>query len=45
MLIGDLNAGRTKATISDFCEIYNIKHLIEVKTCFKNPTKPTCLSL
>ena len=45
MLIGDLNAGRTKATISDFCEIYNIKHLIEVKTCFKNPTKPTCIDL
>ena len=45
MLIGDLNAEPTKATVSDFCEIYNLKLLIKDKTCFKNPTKPTCIDL
>ena len=45
MLIGDLNAEPTEATVSDFCEIYNLKHLIKDKTCFKNPIKPTCIDL
>ena len=27
MLIGDLNAEPTEATVSDFCEIYNLKQL------------------
>ena len=45
MLIGDLNAEPTEAIVSDFCEIYNLKHLIKDKTCFKNTTKPTCIDL
>ena len=45
MLIGDINAEPTEATVSDFCKIYNLKHLIKDKTCFKNPTKPTCIDL
>ena len=47
MLIGDLNVEPTKATVSVFffCEIYNLKHLIKDNTCFKNPTKPTCIDL
>ena len=45
MLIGDLNGEPTKAVVSDFCEIYNLKHLINDKICFKNPTKPTCIVL
>ena len=45
MLIGVLNAEPTESAVSDFCEIYNLKHLIKDKTCFKNPTKPTCKTL
>ena len=45
MLIGDLNAEPTEAAVSDFCEICNLKRLIKDKTCFKNPTKPTCIDL
>ena len=45
MLIGDLNAKPTEATVSDFCEIYDLKHLIKDKTCFRSPTKPTCVDL
>ena len=35
MLIGDLNGETTEAAVSDFWEIYNLKHLIKHKTCFK----------
>ena len=45
MLIGDFNEESTEATVSDFCEIYNLKYLIKEKTCFKNPTKPTSIDL
>ena len=34
-----------QTAISDFCEIYNLKHIIKDKTCFKNSTKPTCIDL
>ena len=45
MLIADLNVEPTEATVSDFCEIYNLKHLTKVKTFFKSPAKPTCIDL
>ena len=45
MLIGDLNAEPSEATIFDFCIIYNLKNSIKSKTCFKNPTKPTWIDL
>ena len=45
MLMGDLNAEPTEAAISDFCEIYNLKHLIKEKPCFKNPAKPSSIDL
>ena len=41
----NLNAESTEADVCDFCEIYHLKHLIKDKTCFKNPTKPTCIDL
>ena len=45
MLTVDLNAEPTEATVSDFSEIYNLKHLVKDKTCFKNPAKPTCIGV
>ena len=38
MLMDDLDAEPTEAAVSDFCEIYTLKHLIKEKTCFKNPS-------
>ena len=35
MLIGDLNAEPTEAVVFDFCEIYNLKHLIKEKHVLK----------
>ena len=29
----------------DFCDVYNLKNLIKVPTCFKNPEKPTSIDL
>ena len=45
MLIGGLNAEPTEGTLSDFCEIYNLKHLTKDKTCSACSTKPTCIDL
>ena len=45
MLIGHLNAEPTEAAVSNFCEVYNLKHLIKNKTCFKNSAKPTYIDL
>ena len=41
--IGDPNAEPTEATVSDFCEICNLRHLIKDKNCYRNPTEPTCV--
>ena len=35
MLMGDLNAEPTEAVVSDFCEIYNLKHSIKEKHVLK----------
>ena len=45
LLIGDLNVELTEVAVSNFCEIYYLKHLIKDKTRFKNPTNPTCIDL
>ena len=41
MLISDLN----ETTAFNFYGTCNLKHLIKVKRCFKNHTKPTCIDL
>ena len=45
MLIGDFNTEPNESMDSDFCEIYNLKHFIKNKTCFKNPTKSPWIGL
>ena len=44
MLVGDFNA-EPGDTVSDFCEIYNLKNKIKKKTCFKNPNNLICIDL
>ena len=39
----DFNAEPADTVVSDFCEIYNLKSIIREKTCFKNPTNPSCI--
>ena len=32
--MGDFNTEPTDTTLSDFCEIYNLKNIVQDKTCF-----------
>lgn len=43
ILIDDPNAEPTEATVSNVCEICNLRHLIKDKKCYRNPTEPTCI--
>ena len=45
MLIGDFHPESAETTIYDFCEICNIANLVNEKTYFKNPSKPTWIDL
>ena len=45
IILGDFNCEPSEPVISDFCDIYNLKNLIKVPTCFKNPTNPSCIDL
>ena len=36
---------RSQQNLRDFCEIYSCKNLIKDNTCFKNPSKPSCIDL
>ena len=45
ILFGDFNCEMNVDVMSDFCSIYNLKNLIKMPTCFKNPSKPSCIDL
>ena len=45
LLMGDLNAEPHDNHLKDFCDIDNLKNLIKVPTCFKNPDRPTCIDV
>ena len=42
-LMGDFNAEPHDHFLMDFCDGYNLKNLINVPTCFKNPERPTSI--
>ena len=44
-LIGDFNAEEANIHIKDFCNLYRLKNLIKVPTCFKNPDKLNTIDL
>ena len=31
--------------MKNFCDIYHLKNLVNVPTCYKNPLKPSCIDL
>ena len=31
--------------MKNICDIYHIKNLVKVRTCYKNPLKPSCINL
>ena len=45
LVIGDFNSEIKETSMSEFCDIYNLKNLIKEHTCFKNPVNPTSIDL
>ena len=45
LCIGDFNSEITKFTMKNFCDIYHLKNLVNVPTCYKNPLKTSCIDL
>ena len=45
LVIRDLNSEISEMAMSEFCETYNLKNLVKDPTCYKNPSKPTCIDL
>ena len=41
VLHGDFNAVDSDLSLTDFCELYNLKNLITEPTCYKNPNNPS----
>ena len=45
ILLGGFNVEVKEKNISDFMSTYNLKSLVNQKTCFKNPDNPSCVGL
>ena len=45
LCIGDFNSEITEFAMKMFCDIYHLKNLVNVPTCYKNPLKPSCIDL
>ena len=45
LLLGDFNSEISETIMAEFCDMYNLKNLIKVPTCFKNPSNPSSIDL
>ena len=45
LLLGDFNAKVENNFLKEFCDLYGMKSLIRIPTCYKNPANPTCIDL
>ena len=45
LLLGDFNAEVEDNFLKEFCDLYGMKNLIRIPTCYKNPANPTCIDL
>ena len=45
MIVGDFNVETNKSAMSVFSDTYDLKSLIKEPTCYKNPSKPSCINL
>ena len=43
--LGDLNSEFSEPCLNDFCNIYNLKNLVEEPVCFENRNNPSCTGL
>ena len=45
IFLGDFNASMEHSALKDFCNLYSLTSLINRRTCWENPSKPTCIDL
>ena len=45
LLTGDFNSEDTEPRLSELFYEYDLKNIVEDKTCFKNPNNPSCIDL
>ena len=45
ILIGDFNAESSEFSLCEFCDMYNLKNLIDEPTCYKNPNNPSSIDV
>ena len=45
LLMGDFNAEFSETSFSSFCELYEVKSIINQLSCYKSPTNPSCIDL
>ncbi len=45
LFLGDFNVTMEEKPLEDFCELYNLKNLINEPTCFKNPRNPSSIDV
>ena len=43
--LGDFNVRVEEPHMKTFCENYSLQNLIKQPTCYKNPSRPTCIDL
>ena len=43
IILGDFNVGVEEPHMKTFCESYSLQNLIKQPTCYKNPSRPTCI--
>ena len=45
LLIGEFNVGLDDTAMKDFCNLYNLRSLIDKPTFYKNPANSSCIEL
>ena len=45
LLMGGFNSEMSEASMNSFCNLYNLKCLVQEPTCYKNPERPSCIDL
>ena len=45
IVLGDFNVCVEDSSMSEFCDMYNLKSLIREPTCYKNSENPSCIDL
>ena len=43
--MGNFNSEMSETSMNSFCNLYNLKCLVQEPTCYKNPERPSCIDL